>query len=140
VTLPDQSQLSVPMTWQSAADCWEGTVRLPPNTNATSVVCLVKWIARDAYGQTSQTPGSPITIEPAGTGLFQILGISSEDGGWRIRWSASPGNSYQLQATSGFSPAAWEDIGPITVATTEQASQFVENGGGKAVFFRVVAR
>ena len=34
VTGPDQSQWTVPMTWQSATDLWGGSVTLPANTRS----------------------------------------------------------------------------------------------------------
>lgn len=140
VTFPDQIQLAVPMSWQSANDVWEGSVTLPPNTSITSVAYSVKWIARDACGQTSQTASTTITVGPSGTRTLRILGINSENGGWRIRWAATPGDSYQLQATSSLSPVAWEDVGSPTVATSEQVSQFIESAGTGPQFFRVIER
>ena len=140
VTFPDQTQLVLPMTWQSATDSWERSVILPPNTGSTSMVYSVKWIARDAFGQSSQTGPTTITVGPSGTRTFQILDIRSETGGWRIRWSASDGRSYQLQATMRLWPVAWEDVGTITVATAEQASLWIEGASTGQKFFRVIER
>jgi nitrite reductase (NO-forming) len=138
MTGPDQSQWTVPMTWQSATDLWEGTVTLPANTSGTSVVYSVRWIARDAFGQTSQTASSTISVGPAGARVFQIQDIRSENGGWRIGWSAEAGRSYQLQATPSLSPVAWENVGSPVIATTEQTSQWITGDSEGQRFFRVI--
>jgi hypothetical protein len=138
VTGPDQRQWTVPMTWQSETHLWEGNETLPANTGATSVVYSVKWIALDAFGQTSQTTSSTITVGPAGAKTFQILAIISENAGWSLRWSSEVGRSYQLQASTSLSPVSWENIGSPIVATTDQASQWIDGVGAGQRFFRVV--
>lgn len=138
VTGPDQSQWTVPMTWQSATDGWEGTLTLPPNTGSTSVVYSVRWIARDAFGQTSQTASSLITVGPAGARVFQIQNIRGENGGWTIRWSAEAGRTYQLQATTSLSPVVWENIGSAVVALDEEASVWIADTDAGQRFFRVI--
>ena len=138
ITFPDQSQLTVPMVWQGAGDWWAGTATLPPNSSPTSAVYSVTWIARDAFGQTSQSAPATITVGPAGTRALRILDVSRESGGWQIRWVATSGGSYQVQATPGLLPAAWQDVGNPVTATNEVASQFIGDEAGGGRFFRVV--
>ena len=140
VTFPDQTQLLVPMTWQGDTDSWEGSVMLPPNTGSTSMVYSVKWIARDAFGQTSQTAPSTITVGPSGTKTFHILNIRAEGGGWRIDWASVPGKTYQLQASTSLSPAVWQDVGEPVLAIEALSTQLIGSTGTGPRFFRVVEK
>jgi hypothetical protein len=140
ITFPDQSQLVAPLTWQNASDSWEGPVTLPPNTGSTAAVYSVKWIARDAFGQVSQSAPATITVGAAGSRTLRIMDVSRENDGWRIRWAATTGASYQAQATPDLSPATWQDVGEPVTAANEVASQFIGGAAGNKRFFRVVER
>ncbi len=140
ITFPDQTQSTVPTTWRLGDETWEAVAILPPNTNDIPASYTVRWIAADAFGQTSQSAPAVITVEAAGSGTPRILSLTRETGGWLIRWVANAGTDYQVQSASELPSADWQDVGDSVTAADVTASKFISDTGTRQKFFRVVKR
>lgn len=85
----------------------------------------------------SPTPGAANTPPPSTPPVISgiVLGPNQEV---TLRWSAIPGRTYRVEATTELGALAWDNLGQITASTTEAELTDSNTSGQPVRYYRIV--
>ena len=87
-------------------------------------------------GFTTPTPGGANESSPPPAPRLLSLQLEPS-GAATLRWTATPGAAYRLEAAAGLNPAVWRPAGDVTASMTEATLTDTGNLEAQQQFYRV---